>query len=586
MYSKEYANEVKVNREVKGLRYPFIIKVDDSVVLVELDKTQYGDMKYVLEKKICNWISVTEIYDDIATKEKICKLEFINLSGIKQEIEVPAEMLAEKNKVVCLSQYGVDVNSKNSEQVVCHLNNEMRKAESREHTLQVGIFEANNKVFYVGERTIYKIKGKAGLKKSPIKYSGMLDVSSKGSYKIYKKMLNKDVVSSMFMSTALAIGASAPIVSYIGNKIDVSNLFVHFCGESTTGKSTALQLALSVFGGRKAQEGKTSIFSTWNTTQNAIQETFVGNYGITMGLDEAGMSTQKEYGSLIYRLVEGTEKRRMGGDLKNKPVRHWSTTIISTGEIPLESGSDKATGQKVRLLNFEGTPWTNDAAHSRRIKKVLSANYGFLGIKIAKKLLLQKPEYWVHHHNVEKELLLPRLLCDTLNDRIGNQLAIIMLSVRILNELSIDIDAEKVSELLVAVANDTMGSEKSIGECAFNKLKDYIIKNQNRIEIRSGNGAKLIREVTIGELLGVSYVDGVTYNSYGSVTQDSFTILEVAIQEETVKQFLKANGYNNSETIYRQWISLGHLVLASDKRMIHKIKMGTIKSAKCLKVKL
>lgn len=586
MYKTTLAGEVKANRQVKGLRYPSLIIWEDSVVKVGLVDDNNGFRKYAITEKICNEIRITEIYDDIATQNKICKLSYMNLSNEMQETEVPAEMLAEKNKLVSLASKGLDINSKNAEMVICHLNNEMRKATSRKHTSRVGIFETDNKIFYVGDKTIYKIKGEKGLKKSTIKYSGNLDISCRGDWKVYKNMIKQDVVPSVCMSTALAIGASAPVVSYIGSQVGVSNLLVHFCGDSTTGKSTSLQLALSVFSGRKAEEGKISIFSTWNSTPNAIQELFVDNYGISMGLDEAGMAINKEFGSLIYRLVEGTEKSRMSSELKNKQVRHWHTTIISTGEIPLEAGIDRATGQKVRLLNFEGTPWTNSAEHSDRITDVLNENYGFLGNRIAKKLLSEEQDYWIYRHKIEKEYIQPKLSCGVLDARIANQLAIITLAAHILNEVSIDIDSNMVTELLVAVANDTMGSKKSIGEEAFEKLKEYITTNQNRIEIRSDNGAKIIKEVPVGELLGVALVKTLIVNPHGGIDKDSFSFSEVAIQEETVKKFLKDNGYNNADTIYSHWKSAGHLVLTKDKRIVHKLKIGTVKDSKCVKIKL
>ena len=195
--------------------------------------------------------------------------------------------------------YGLDINSVNSSDVVKHFNNEMRKAKEQQVTTQAGIIKWNGHVMYAGEKVIYRNRKDRKNKVSRLQYVGKLNICKSGARETYMKLIQTEVLPSVYLSAALAIGASSLIVGYIGKKIQVQNLLVHLSGESTTGKSTALQLAVSVFGGIGNVSGKSSLFSSWNTTENALLQMMVGNNGIAVGLDEAGMSRNKAYASLI-----------------------------------------------------------------------------------------------------------------------------------------------------------------------------------------------------------------------------------------------------------------------------------------------
>ena len=581
-----YAQLVKENRKNKDLKYPLYVRYDNKIFLLKrrIDEAD-NSTSYAIDRRVCNAISITEIRNDIITKEKVCTLRYINLSGNEEEKEVSAELISDKSKIVSLSKYGVDINTKNSEDVICHLNNEMRKAVMKRMISQAGIVRWHNRFYYVGNKAIYKSKTLQTIKETSLQYVGKLNISQKGSYEKYQDMLKRDVLKSRYMSLALAIGASSLIIGYIGNKLHISNLLIHISGESSSGKSTALQLALSVFGGVGSADGKNSLFSSWNTTENAMIEMLANNMGIAVGLDEAGMSKSKEFASLIYRLAEGKEKQRMEYGVGNKDIREWHTTIISTGEFLLDDVTDRATGQRVRLINLQGIPWTESAQHSQNIKSVLQGNYGFLGEMLARKLLERTPKYWYDRHHKEVEMLLPFLKCGVLNDRVANHLAVISLSAGLLRRVGVGVSQKSVRAILVAVANDTMGENSSIGERAFEKLKEAIARNQNKIEFRSHNGSP-IRTIPMGDIWGVSYFQDVPKNSSGSLDFDKMAMSNVSIQKETLDDFLRSNGFKNTDIIYNEWQSSGHLVMGKDNRLLHKVKMGNVKSALCVRIKL
>ena len=127
-------------------------------------------------------------------------------------------------------------------------------------------------------------------------------------------------------------------------------------GESTTGKTTMLKLAASVWGSTNISED--GIIQTWNTTKNALINSMCGFNGITLCYDELGAS-DSDISNLIYLLSNGVNKKRMYSEKSKK----FSVNICSSGEIPLKT-IDEVNGTDARLLEFR-VQWTKNAQHSK-----------------------------------------------------------------------------------------------------------------------------------------------------------------------------------------------------------------------------
>ena len=64
-----------------GLRYPEIIIDNGKVIRLER-KWDEESQKWKYKKQIiCNEIHIAEIRNDVATQEKVCVLQYINMSG-------------------------------------------------------------------------------------------------------------------------------------------------------------------------------------------------------------------------------------------------------------------------------------------------------------------------------------------------------------------------------------------------------------------------------------------------------------------------------------------------------------------------
>ncbi|MEZ7922582.1 MAG: DUF927 domain-containing protein [Acinetobacter towneri] len=197
----------------------------------------------------------------------------------------------------------------------------------------------------------------------------------------------------------------------------------HIKGGSSKGKSTALNLACSVWGNPE------NFYRTWRATGNNLEHTaYMHNDGFLV-LDEIGeINNPKELGNIVYMLANGMGKGRMTKQITAKPMHQWKVIFLSSGEKSLkdimqEQGQKTKLGQEIRLADididqsehgiFDCIDFAEDGAkQSIELAKRLNQSYGVAGIawleyitshkdqmiKQAEQLLDQYREALAAHH--------------------------------------------------------------------------------------------------------------------------------------------------------------------------------------------
>lgn len=133
-----YESLVAENRD-RQVRYPLIVLYNNMVIELEYVPDKFDWYRYKIRSRICNYIHITEIKNNVITKEKTDVLSYENLSGKRESKEFSCDILSDKNKILAISKYGLDINSNNSSGVVGHINNELRKASLSKVVSQAGI---------------------------------------------------------------------------------------------------------------------------------------------------------------------------------------------------------------------------------------------------------------------------------------------------------------------------------------------------------------------------------------------------------------------------------------------------------------
>lgn len=210
------------------------------------------------------------------------------------------------------------------------------------------------------------------------------DVRPKGSFNKWIQMVKDEVLCSINLQYILAISCSALLLAYLNRveKEDIGTQITHLMGLSTTGKSTATMLGVSVNG--IPQKTQTSLYQSFNGTENAVIKKLNGNIGVCYGLDEFSMSKIEDMTAMVYRIAEGFEKDRLNETSTLQNRAEWITSIIANGETSILAKTTYNIGIQVRLQQFENEQWTHDAAHSERIKRTIQENYGHAGIIFAR----------------------------------------------------------------------------------------------------------------------------------------------------------------------------------------------------------
>lgn len=150
-----------------------------------------------------------------------------------------------------------------------------------------------------------------------------------GSYEAWREGVAK------FVSGEQQIFAlTASFASYFMSMLGKDNFIVHFYGGSTTGKTTLLQLAASVYGyAGEPGDQKQSMLSSWNSTSNGIEGYLTEHSGALMLLDELGTYRGKDLDQVVYQIAAGKSKNRMSKTLRQSKPRTWGGIIISSGEL-------------------------------------------------------------------------------------------------------------------------------------------------------------------------------------------------------------------------------------------------------------
>ncbi|MHB8915018.1 MAG: DUF927 domain-containing protein [Thiobacillus sp.] len=147
---------------------------------------------------------------------------------------------------------------------------------------------------------------------------------------------------------ALSTAFAGPLVSIAGED---SGGF-HFRGASSSGKSTALKVAASVWG------KPSSFVRLWRGTVNGLEGLAALHNDSLLILDEIGQVDPAAAGDSAYLLANGQGKARATRNGLARAPQRWRLFFLSAGEESLsaimeKSGKKSSAGQEIRLADIE-----------------------------------------------------------------------------------------------------------------------------------------------------------------------------------------------------------------------------------------
>ena len=486
-------------------------------------------------ERISSSMELLSIEENIDTSVHSAKIAYTSFGEVKY-ITVPRSTYLQRRKLLELQDFGVDVTEDNATPLTKYFKDEEeRKMDTKQYSHStLGFSRYNGKL-------IFKHYNAIGIEST---YSGPYDVKPRGSFEDYLKMIKEEVLGNPLMEFILVSGLSSVLLAYLSDEYSLDSLIIHIASDSTTGKSTALKLAASLWSVTDVKAD--SLFSSYNGTNNAIIKKLTGFNGIPYCLDEISMSSMQNFTSFIYTLVNGVEKERLTKDSKLMEKKSWIVTLLSNGERSLVGLASKNKGIAARVFEIKNITFTRDAENAENIQRAIQKNYGLLGPKYAEYIMtLKKDDICKRFEEVRENfsaLVKTTQATDELFERRTLKFAVLLLTAEYFEKFAgFTLNKKAITELLMSIeAESTL--TRNFHANAIDYIKDYIAINAAAFG-RGGNGNTL---------------------NYGTVSSKS-DYTEVVVYKPSFNEMLRKGHYEDSSVVLRELKSSGYLDCDTDR---------------------
>jgi putative DNA primase/helicase len=154
---------------------------------------------------------------------------------------------------------------------------------------------------------------------------------TRGDLNDWRTNIAKKVKGNPILALSLGQGFAGPLISLTGSEPGG----FHIIGDSSSGKTTALKMAASIWGGR-------SFLNTWRATSNGLEGiATLFNDGLLI-LDEISQAAPDEVGNIIYMLGNGVGKTRATRSGAGRPSSEFRTAVLSSGERSVSSSINES----------------------------------------------------------------------------------------------------------------------------------------------------------------------------------------------------------------------------------------------------
>jgi putative DNA primase/helicase len=218
------------------------------------------------------------------------------------------------------------------------------------------------------------------------------DYSEMGSLSEWQKEIGELCVGNPLLLHAVAFSLAGPLLKIL----HIDNGGFHYYAESSTGKTTALLVAISLWGKPK------QFIRTWRATSNGLEATSTDRNDTVLVLDELGEANPTEVDNLIYEICNGIGKQRATKHGTAQKTSNWRQTILSSGELSPEAllsqnSKSAQAGILLRLIDIncnhqyglfdELHHFDSGREFSDHLKRSSDQNYGMVGPEFIKHLV-------------------------------------------------------------------------------------------------------------------------------------------------------------------------------------------------------
>lgn len=443
-------------------------------------------------KKFCDLIYIDRCIQDYRTDKVSVQLCFRVNKQIKY-LTFPMKFL-QPGELLGLNDYGYPMSIDLAKLLSKYLLGQVKIVPYEIHYDSIGFLqkEPKDKPVYALAKPIGNVDNKNFQVHSQLM---KFNLQCKGTLNGWKEGVLNHVHGHIPLEFILAVSFSSLILGYkkfMGQ--DVHSSIAHLVGLSTTGKSRASLLAVSVYS--KPTKEQCSLFQSFNATQNSLINKLGHNHGVCYVLDEFSMSLIKDTTSAVYTIAEGFDKDRLDETAKLKESVSWILSLITNGENSILEASNNNLGLHVRLQEYKDKEWTTSAEHADNILNFIQEHYGHAGIAYAEyvaqdwSMIDKKVEAWTVYF---KEML----PATPIKNRLAPKFAMIVAGLELAGEaLDIAFHLEEVAQFIVE--NEEEASfKRDPADWAYAIAIEYIQMNINQFEVE---GKATIPQSPLGKI--------------------------------------------------------------------------------------
>ena len=260
----------------------------------------------------------------------------------------------------------------------------------------------------------------------------------------------------------------------------IPNFILDIHGRTSTGKSTSLKLAASVYGSFADSD---SIVMQWMNTQVAVEQLAGTCSELPVFLDDAQHCPDELKRTVVYMIANGRGKGRASRGGGMGEVATWHTVALSTSEEPLHEASPHE-GARGRILSVGGPthPFPTGASSLvRSLERAAALNHGYAGEAYVRHLNNWTGSDWSRwqrrHAEICKELL--RGSASNVFDRLSGYIAAIQIGAEIACPLiGIPFKPDVIGGwLMLHIAEEQ--SRQNLVLLALRALADFYVANVN-----------------------------------------------------------------------------------------------------------
>ena len=322
-------------------------------------------------------LRIVEILENIDTGDINLVVAYTYLNRLRTTRITRTQMCSARQLVAALAGGGAPVTSNNARQVVSYL-------------------AAYESAFaeYIGRKKVTGRFGRVDEKSDEFFLPGLrseisyipLGAGDESLYKAYaarRGSLNEWVenINVLAEETLLIpqVAILAALVPPLQKKLQIPNFILDIHGGTSSGKSTTLKLAASVYGKTSDPD---SLVLQWMNTRTAVEQVAGMCSELPIFLDDAQHCPHELIRSVVYMVANGKGKTR--GSSRGVGIREtltWHTVALSTSEDPLHSASQHE-GARGRILSVGGISPAFRPGSSRlvnRFEQIALCQHGYAG---------------------------------------------------------------------------------------------------------------------------------------------------------------------------------------------------------------